>query len=91
MSFVITLFVPAMEKRTVKRVACEVCLVRIDIATGQLGHKLRNPLAFVHEALNLLAAQIMSKPALISFSEGEDRLSQAGEFWRPARLRHPRK
>jgi hypothetical protein len=45
---------------------CHVFLVRTDIATGQLGHKLRNPLAFGHGALNLLAAQIMSKPALIS-------------------------
>jgi hypothetical protein len=51
-----------MEKRAVKRVVCDVSLVGIDIVTGQLGHKLRNPLAFVHGALNLLAAQIMSKP-----------------------------
>jgi hypothetical protein len=56
---------------------CDVCLVRTDIVTGQIGHKLRNPLAFVHGALNLLAAQRMSKPALISFSEGEDRPPQA--------------
>jgi len=91
MSFVITLFVPAMEKPAVKRVICDVCVVRIDLATGQLGHKLRNPLAFVHGALNLLAAQIMSKPGLISFSEGEDRPPQAGYFWRPAWLRHHRR
>jgi len=70
MRLVITLFVPATEKRAIKRVVCDVCLVRIDIVIGQIGHKLRNPLAFVHGALNLLAAQRMSKPALTSFSEG---------------------
>ena len=68
--FVITLFVPTTEKRTIKRMVCDGCQVRIDTVTGQLDHKLRNPLAFVHGALNLLAAQRMSKPALISFSEG---------------------
>ncbi len=70
MSFVITLCVPAMEKRAVKGVLCNVCQVEIDIVTTQFGHKLRNPLAFVHEALNLLVAQRMSKPATISSSEG---------------------
>ena len=70
MSFVITLCVPAMEKRAVKGVLCNVCQVEIDIVTTQFGHKLRNPLAFVHVALNLLVAQRMSKPATISSSEG---------------------
>ena len=69
MCLVVTLFVPATEKRAVKRVICDVSLVRIDLATGQLGHQLRNPLAFVHGALNLLAAQRMSKPALTSSSK----------------------
>src|SRR6516225_3673920 len=54
MCFVITLFIPAMEKRAVKRMVYHVFLLRTDIATGQLGHKLRNPLAFGHGALNLL-------------------------------------
>jgi hypothetical protein len=31
----------------------------------------RNPLAFVHEELNLVAAQTMSKPAGITFPEGK--------------------
>ncbi len=66
---VIPLFVPATKKRTIKRMVCDVCLVRIDTVTGQLGHKLRNPLAFVHGALNLLAAQIMSKPPTHQLSE----------------------
>ena len=91
MRLVITLFVPATEKRAVKGVVCDVCLARIHIVTGQLGHKLRNPLAFVHGALNLLAAQMMSKPALTSFSEGEDRPPQAVAFWQPAWLRHHRR
>ena len=62
-------FVPATEKRAVKRMVRDIFFVRTNIPTGQAGHKLRNPLAFGHGALNLIAAQIMSKPALISFSE----------------------
>jgi hypothetical protein len=88
MCFIIALFVPAMEKRTIKRVVCDPCLVRIHIATTQLSHQLRNPLAFVHGKPNLLAAQIMSKPALNSFSEGKERPPQAGE---QAWLRHQRR
>ncbi len=67
--FVITLFVPATEKRAVKRVLCDIRLTRIDIVITQLSHQLRNPLAFAHGKLNLLAAQIMSKPPTISSSE----------------------
>src|SRR5215471_18044329 len=70
MSFVVTLFVPAMEKRAIKRVVSHASLVPIDSVTGQLGHKPRNPLAFVHGGLNLFVAQRMSKPATISSSEG---------------------
>ncbi len=91
MRLVITLFVPATEKRAIKGVVCDVCLVRINIVTGQLGHKLRNPLAFVHGALNLLAAQRMSKPALNSSPKVEDRPPQAGDSWQLAWLRHHRR
>jgi hypothetical protein len=91
MRLVITLFVPAMEKRAVKGVFCDVCPVRINIVAGQPGHEVRNPLAFVHGTLNLLAAQIMSKPALISSSQGEDRPPQAGDSWRPASPSHYRR
>jgi hypothetical protein len=69
-----------MEKRAIKGVLCDVCLIWIDIFTSQLGHPLRNPLAFVHEGFNLLAAQIMSKPARISFSEEQDRPPESGEL-----------
>jgi hypothetical protein len=72
-------------------VFCDLSLVRINIVAGQLGHEVRNPLAFIHGTLNLLAAQIMSKPALISSSQGEDRPPQAGDFWRPASLRYYRR
>jgi hypothetical protein len=89
--FVIALFVPATEERAIKRVICDVCLVRIHIATTHLSHQLRNPLAFVHGKPNLLAAQIMSKLALNSFSERKNRLPQAGELWQQAWLRHPRR
>jgi hypothetical protein len=67
--FVITLVVPATEKRAVKRVLCDTRLTRIDVLTTQLSDQPRNPLAFAHGKLNLLAAQIMSKPPTISSSE----------------------
>ena len=88
MRLVIMFFVPAVEKRTIKWVSCDVRLAWIDIFPSQLGHPLRNPLAFVHEGLNLLAAQIMSKPARINFSEEQDRPPEAREFSQPAWLCH---
>ena len=89
--FVITLFVPTTEKRAVKRMLCDFCLTRIDDVSTQLSHQLRNPLAFVHGKLNLLTAQIMSKPALNSVSEGKNRPPQASELWQQAWLRHQRR
>src|ERR1041384_180760 len=38
--FVVTLFIPPVEKRTVKRVLCDVRLSRIDIVISQLNHQL---------------------------------------------------
>src|SRR5260370_24771617 len=63
----ITLLVPALKKIAIKRMPCDVRLVWIDLFNSQLPHQPRNPLAFVHEGLNLLAAQVMSKPVLITF------------------------
>lgn len=83
MRFVITLFVPAVEKRAVKRVLCDVRLSRIDIAMTQLSHQPRNPLAFGHGELNLMAAQRMSKPPTISSSE--DTLTRPVSFARERR------
>ena|SRR5215212_1691495 len=62
MRFVIALFIPAMKKGAVKRLVCDVFLVQMAFVASQVGYKLRNPLAFVHGELNLVAAQIMSKP-----------------------------
>jgi len=88
--FVITLFVPATEKRAVKRVLCDVRLTRIDIVITQLSHQLRNPLAFAHGKLNLLAAQIMSKPPTISSSENPlTRLLSLARERRPLRRATP--
>jgi len=64
---IITLLVPALKKGAIKWMLCDIRSVWIDIFSSQLGHQPRNPLAFVHEGFNLLAAQIMSKPARISF------------------------
>src|SRR6202008_2865179 len=68
MRLVITFFIPAMEKRSIKWMFHDVSLVRIDIFDSQFAYEPRNPLAFVHEELNLLTAQTMSKPARTSFS-----------------------
>src|SRR5438445_2312486 len=88
MRFVIMLFVPTTEKRAVKRVLCDVRLTGIDIVTTQLSRQLRNPLAFVHGKLNLMAAQRMSKPAFNSFPVGKNRLPQACELWQQAWTRY---
>jgi hypothetical protein len=58
-----------MEKSAIEWMFHDVCLFRIDIFNNQLGHEPRNPLAFVHEGINLSAARTMSKPARPSFSE----------------------
>ena len=83
MRFVITLFVPALEKRAIKRVFCDVRLSRIDIVITQLSHQPRNPLAFGHGELNLMAAQRMSKPPTTSSSE--DTLTRPLSFARERR------
>jgi hypothetical protein len=64
--FIITLLVPAQEKGAIKWMLCHVGPGKDDIFRAQLGHESRNPLAFVHEELNLPTAQAMSKQARIS-------------------------
>ena len=83
MRLVITFFIPAMEKRAIKWMFHDVSLVRIDIFNNQLAYEPRNPLAFVHEELNLLTAQTMSKPARTSFSEAQDCPPRAADFSQP--------
>ena len=91
MRLVITFFIPAMEKRAIKWMFHDVSLVRIDIFNRQSCHELRNPLAFAHEGLNLVAAQRMSKPARISFPEEEDCPPHAAGFSYAAQLRRDTK
>ena len=80
-----------MEKRAIEWMPCNVSLVWIDIFGNYLGHELRNPLAFTHEGFNLLAAQIMSKPARISFFEEQDGPTYAADFSQSAWLWQYRK
>ncbi len=47
--------------------------VRIDILAFQFADKTRNPLAFIHEGLNLVAAQMMGKLQGFTFPEGGER------------------
>ena len=68
--FIIPLLVPALKKGAIKWMLCDLGLVWIAIFSSQLSHESRNPLAFAHRGLNLLAAQMMSKPTRSSFPEG---------------------
>jgi hypothetical protein len=65
--FIVTLLVPAPKKSAIKWVLCDIGLSQIDLVCAQLRHKSRNPLAFVHEELNLQVALMMSKQARIIF------------------------
>ena len=73
---VITFFIPAMEKRAIEWMFHDVSLVRLGVFNNQLGYKPRNPLAFVHEGLNLIAAPMMGKLARFTFPG--DGISVAG-------------
>ena len=71
MRLVITFFIPAIEKGA-KRMDVSRCLSKVRLGNLPINHtqpdyEPRNPLAFVHEGLNLLTAQTMSKPARTSF------------------------
>jgi len=68
--FIIPLLVPALKKGAIKWMPCDISLVWIDIFSSELSHESRNPLAFAHRGLNLLAAQMMSKLTRSSFPEG---------------------
>ena len=67
--FIVILLVPAPKKSAIKWVLCDIGLGWIDLVYAQLRHKSRNPLAFVHEELNLQVALMMSKQAPIIFFE----------------------
>ncbi len=54
--FIVMLLVPAPKKSAIKWVLCDIGLGWIDIVCAQLRHESRNPLAFVHEELNLHVA-----------------------------------
>jgi hypothetical protein len=76
--FIITLLVPAPKKGAIKWVLCDIGLGQIDLVCAKLGHKSRNPLAFVHEELNLQVALMMSKQALIIFFPANGSLASDG-------------
>src|SRR5947208_4568759 len=65
---VITLLVPTLKIGAVIRMTRDLDFFGIEIFAAQLRHESRNPLAFVHEELNLLVALMMSKQAGIIFS-----------------------
>jgi hypothetical protein len=50
---------------------CDLGLAWIDAFSSQLCHESRNPLAFAHRGLNLLAAQMMSKLTRSTFPDGK--------------------
>ena len=55
--------VPALEICPVKGVIADFTARWICIVSNELAHEPRNPLAFVHQELNVVPALIMSKPA----------------------------
>jgi hypothetical protein len=63
----------------------------IEVFAAQLRHESRNPLAFVHEELNLLVALMMSKQAGIVFSQANvPPASGGGELTWPVRVCYDR-
>jgi hypothetical protein len=75
--FIISLFVPTAEEGPIKRMICDVSR-RIDVHSFEVAHETRNPLAFVHEELNLIAAQMVGKLRPFTFFRG--RLKGPREF-----------
>jgi hypothetical protein len=64
---------------------------KIDTFSFQFADETRNPLAFVHEGLNLVAAQMMGKPRGFIFPEKLWHALPAREFSQPRWLCHDRK
>ena len=79
MGLIIMLLVPALEVSQVKRVIRHHVRSRVILGAHQFRDQARNPLAFVHEGLNLVAAQAMSKRAGYIFLEGERDLFRVKE------------
>jgi hypothetical protein len=70
--FVIMLLVPALKKCAIKWMLGDAGLFWIDRLNIQLRHESGNPLAFVHEGLNLVVPQMMGKLAGSTFPEGPE-------------------
>src|SRR5438552_18175211 len=81
--FIIPLLVPALKKGAIKWMLCDLGLVWIAIFSSQLSHESRNPLAFAHRGLNLLAAQMMSKPTRSKICRGKVAQDSPGQLSRP--------
>ncbi len=86
MGFIVTLLIPTLEIGAVKRMMFDVDLRGIDIRAHQIRDEARNPLAFVHEGLNLIAARMMSKPRGFAIPEDPES-SPRNESLRMADLR----
>ena len=66
--FVVPLLVPAAKEGPVTGIFRNVA-GKIDISAFEFADELRNPLAFVHGALNFIVAEMMGKP---TFPEGQE-------------------
>jgi hypothetical protein len=69
--FVVTLLVPTLKKSAVIRMIRNHGGPALAFTPSQLADQLRNPLAFAHEELTLVAAQAMSKPSGHTSSKDE--------------------
>lgn len=65
--FVVMLIVPTFKVGAIIRVINDVDLRRINVIAFQFPHESGNPLAFVHEGLNLIAPLMMGKLARFTF------------------------
>ena len=68
MRFVVPLLVPATKEGPVTRIFRNVAC-KVDMSPLEITHELRNPLAFVHGALNFTVPEMMGKP---TFPEGHE-------------------
>jgi hypothetical protein len=69
--FIVTALVPALKISAVKWMLRWLTGGNLDVVTEKLADELRNPLAFVHGAPNLIAAQTMGKRRPSRFAEDE--------------------
>lgn len=78
-SFVISLLIPAEKETDVARIPGNFARRALRRRAAQLFHQSGNPLAFVHEALNLVSAEMTGNRARIVFPRRADVITATGD------------